>query len=172
MNLRSLLALSLLLVAACANTASAAEYSLNQGVVHFSVPDNWNTLMSKTSGDPQLYAFQVPNPQAAGTLTRVTVSTHALTNDAAFAAFVITQSDKAANLPHYKKLSAYSPSASSMHYSAEQDGETLDYRESFHAKPQLAVQLRCVSPHNNPASSKWKRAYEHACAAIAKQLEH
>lgn len=170
MKLRSPLAIVLLLAAAFATSASAAEYSLNQGTVHFSVPGDWTVMISKTSGDPQLYAFQVPNPHAEGTLTRVTISTHQVANRAAFDTLLNNAKNTAGNMPNYKNEASPSTSPTTLRYSAEQDGEAMRYRQSFHFQPDLAVEIRCVSPRNNPAPASWKRTYARACDAIAAQL--
>lgn len=170
MKLRSSLVFALLLSAAFCATASAAEYSLNKGVVHFSTPNDWSVMIAKTSGDPQLYAFQVPNPHAKDTLTRVAVSTHQVANRAAFDALLNAARNKAGNLPNYHDDAPKGTPSSTLRYSADQDGETMRYRQSFQFQSNMAVEVRCVSPRSNPAPASWKRAYQHACDAIAAQL--
>lgn len=169
MKLRLSLALVTILITA-ASGASAAEYSLNQGAVHFSTPNDWTVMITKTSGDPQLYAFQVPNPHAKDTLTRVAVSTHQVANRAEFDALINAAKNKAGNMPGYQNEATQSTPSSSLYYKAEQDGEAMHFRESYHFQSGLNVEVRCVSPQNNSAPASWTRAYQQACDAIAAQL--
>ncbi|HET6632745.1 MAG TPA: hypothetical protein VFG73_08570 [Rhodanobacteraceae bacterium] len=164
---------ALLSLAAAGSAAAAqplAQYSLNQGKVHFGVPTNWVAMMQKTSGDPQLYAFQVPNAKAPDTLTRVTVSTHQVGDMTAFAAFVKNAMAKAAQMDAYASEATPGGQSTALRFRAEEDGDKLRFREHFYYKSGLAVTLRCVSPAAIPAASSWHRAYVRACDALAAEL--
>jgi hypothetical protein len=48
-----------------ATPAPAADVSMANGSVNFSTPDGWMEIL-ETDGDPEVRAFQVPDPSPTG----------------------------------------------------------------------------------------------------------
>lgn len=149
---------------------SAAEYSLHGDSVHFSVPDDWSAIMQKTEGNPQFYAFQVRNPNAQTTLTRVSVTVNQMADRAAVEAYVQDAVRNAESSKGYKAMDGNKPAAGSLQYSADEDGQRQVYRKDFFQHDNMVVTLLCVRPQDAPAGAAWLHAYEQACARIATDL--
>ncbi|MDE2086534.1 MAG: hypothetical protein KGI63_04775 [Xanthomonadaceae bacterium] len=153
-----------------ATPAPAAEVSMASGNVHFSTPDGWNEIM-ETSGDPEVRAFQVPDPSATGqtALARVTVTVKQVTSINDFRAFESEASSKANLLTGYKAGATADPN--NLSYTAKESGVAFSYRELYWFKGSYAVQLRCARPQQSQAGAAWTAAFDRGCAAIAAQLK-
>jgi hypothetical protein len=161
--------LALLLLATCAS-ATAADYTLADGSVHFSTPDGWRRIM-QTQGDPEMMAFQVPDPSptAQSTLARVTVSSTHVADIAGFQHYVATAMAKARTLPGYHPDQAKSGPTWST-YAAQESGEAQAYVERYYFHNGVAVQLRCVRPAASQAGAAWSAAFDKGCDSIASDL--
>lgn len=158
--------LGLLFAIQCA----AAEYSLHGDSVRFSVPGDWSAIMQKTEGNPQFYAFQVHNPNAPTTLTRVSVTVNQMADRAAVEAYVRDAVRNAESSKGYEAMDGNKPTAGSLRYSADEDGQRQVYRKDFFQHDNTVVTLLCVRPQAAPAGAAWLHAYEQACARIATDL--
>ncbi|HET7358870.1 MAG TPA: hypothetical protein VFJ04_01885 [Rhodanobacteraceae bacterium] len=163
-----LLAASLALVA---TAALATDYTLASGRIRFSTPDSWLRIM-QAQGDPEIMAFQVPDPSptARDTLARVTVSSQRVADIAGFKNVVALGMDKARTLPGYRRDAAHSGSTW-LAYTAEESGVSQTYVEHYYFTEGHAVQLRCVRPTASQAGAEWTAAFDQGCAAIATQLQ-
>lgn len=165
---RKLLALLLLATSA---SAAAADYTLADGKVKFSTPDDWRRIM-QTQGDPEVMAFQVPDPSptAQNTLARVTVSSTHVADIGDFQQYVSTATAKARTLPGYRLDAAHSGATWSS-YAAQESGEAQTYFERYYFHNGVAVQLRCVRPAASQAGAAWTAAFDKGCAAVAADLQ-
>ncbi|MEO7149544.1 MAG: hypothetical protein ABIY40_06390 [Rhodanobacteraceae bacterium] len=160
----------LLTLFAAAPAAHAADYSLDDGVVHFAAPDTWPVLMEKQDGDPQFLAFQVRDPASAGdTLARITVSTQHAADAAAFQQFVNDGIAKAHKLPGYLG-SGQSGADSAMRYTAMENKQKTAYLERYYYRNRVGIQVRCVRP--TAGSSQWSATFDAGCNAIATAVSH
>ncbi|MBN8740163.1 MAG: hypothetical protein BGP24_00420 [Lysobacterales bacterium 69-70] len=171
MSARPISALFALLLAGLSGAASAADYTLNDGVVRFSAPGDWPVIMQMSEGNPQVIAFQVKDPADTGTgeATRVTVTTRKLDDAQAFQAFVNTALEKARQTPGYE--SETGADGSSLRYSGMSQKTRYKYRESYFYRNGVAVQLRCVHPVLAATSPAWIAAYNQGCDQIAASLQ-
>lgn len=158
-------------IAACALCvapllAHAADYSLDDGQVHFSAPDAWTSLMEKHDGDPQFLALQVREPGAApDTLARITVTTQHVSDAQAFQQFVNAGIAKSRHLPDYRADDAH-PVPSGRRYTAQENKQKTAYLEYYYYRNGLAIQVRCIRP--DAAAAQWASTFDAGCSAIAK----
>jgi hypothetical protein len=159
------------LLALCAGTAGAADYSLNQGAISFSAPQDWPVIMQMSEGNPQVIAFQVKDPADTGTgeATRVTVTTRKLDNAQAFQAFVNAGLDKARQTPGYE--SEKGADGGSLRYTGLNAKTRYSFRENYFYRNGIAVQLRCVHPLLKATSPAWVAAFSQGCDQIAASLQ-
>ena len=153
-----------------ASAAPAADVSMAGGSVRFAAPDGWTEIL-ETDGDPEIRAFQVPDPSPTGhtVLARVTVTVHTMPNLQAFAVWVNEATAKAAALPGYQPAKAATPDIAS--YTAHESGVTVSYREMYWYHAGHAIQLRCLRPQQSQAGAAWGAAFDRGCAAIAARLK-
>lgn len=166
-----LLASLFLTFAVVASASAPGEYELNDGSIHFSAPPDWNVIMQKTEGDPQVLAFQVRDPAEAGTeeATRVSVTTRKLDAGAAFQAFVNTALEKARQMSGYEQDPA-NTDPGSLRYFAKNGQTRYNYRENYYFKNGIGVQLRCVHPVLAATTKQWLADFDRGCEQIAKSL--
>ena len=159
------------LVLAFGGQAAAAAYSLAAGSVRFSAPAGWPRIMEKDDGDPQFIAFQVPDPSPTGheVLARVTVTVHTVSDAQAFKTWVDAGLAKARGLPQYQS-GARGTGSSRFTYTAMENKQRLDYRESYYFKGNQGVQLRCVRPLVSLAGPAWTADFDRGCDAVARSL--
>jgi hypothetical protein len=158
------------LCAACAAPliAHAADYSLDDGQVHFSAPDAWTALMEKHDGEPQFVALRINEPGAQpDTLARITVTTQHARDAQAFQQFVNGNVAKARRLTEYHSNDAH-PIPSGRRYTATENKQKTDYTEYYYYRDGIAIQVRCVRPEAAPAS--WAATFDAGCSAIAKAV--
>lgn len=163
--------LALLLTGAAAGAVSAADYSLNDGIVKFSAPDSWPVIMQMTEGSPQVVAFQVKDPADSGTdeATRVSVTTRKLEDAQAFQSFVSSSMEKARQTPGYE--SENGSDGGSLRYSGLNGKTRYKFRESYYFQNSVAVQLRCVRPVLKSTSAAWIASFDQGCDQIAQSLQ-
>lgn len=164
-----LVALSLLVAASA--PAAAKSFVLSAGDVSFDVPDTWPVIMQKRNGDPQFYAFQVPNPDAGNTLTHVTVTTHKLKAVTDFDAYVQQRMHKARKKVGFHQTGDMLASKHSLHYAFDQGTSVQNVRLSIFQHGRIAVVLRCQRPDQLKASSEWLAEYRAQCRKLARQLD-
>ena len=150
--------------------APAAEVSMANGSVQFSPPAGWTEIM-ETSGDPEVRAFEVPDPSPTGqtALARVTVTVQQVTDLADFRAFENEASSKATSLTGYRANATTDPN--NLSYTAQESGVAFSYREIYWFKGSYAIQLRCARPQQSQAGAAWATAFDRGCDAIAAQLK-
>ena len=150
--------------------APAAEVSMANGSVNFSTPDGWTEIL-ETSGDPEVRAFQVPDPSPTGqtALARVTVTVKQVTNLNDFRGFESEASAKATSLTGYKAGATSDPN--NLSYTAQESGVAFNYRELYWFKGNYAIQLRCARPQQSQAGAAWSAAFDRGCGAIAAELK-
>lgn len=165
---KRLTALVLMLLAT--TPALAATYALAGGAVSFNAPDAWPAMMEKTSGDPQFYAFQIRNPQAPDTLSRIVVTTHKLQQAGDFQAFATQELGKAEHSKGFKAINDGSATANSTHFLMDEDGHPQLVRLYVFRKADNAITLRCVRPESAKASNEWLQAYEQGCQTLVNEL--
>lgn len=160
-----------LLFLGAAGTISAADYSLNDGIVKFSAPDTWPVIMQMTEGSPQVVAFQVKDPADSGTddASRVSVTTRKLEDAQAFQAFASSSMEKARQTPGYE--SENNGDSSSLRYSGMNAKTRYKYRESYYYQNGVAVQLRCAHPVLKSTSAAWIASFDQGCEQIAQSLQ-
>ncbi len=148
----------------------AAGYTLGNGEIHFSVPDNWLMIMEQMQGEPQFIAFQVPDASPSGkqVLSRVTVTMRQVTDIAKFRSWVKIQVRKSHRLPGYQ--------ANGKHYShrfvyhALENGVRMQYLELYYFKNGYAVQLRCLRPQHDQSGETWQNTFDRGCQQIARSF--
>ncbi|BFI96669.1 MAG: hypothetical protein RSP_21790 [Rhodanobacter sp.] len=150
--------------------APAAQVSMASGSVSFNTPDGWMDIL-ETNGDPEVRAFEVPDPSPTGqtVLARVTVTVKKVSNLDDFRAY---QNEAAANAT---ALTGYRPGAGSdpnnLSYTAQEAGVASSYRERYWFKGSYAIQLRCVRPQQSQAGAAWTAAFDRGCESLAAQLK-
>lgn len=166
----SFLAAALVAGLFAAASAPAAEVSMAGGSVRFATPNGWMEIL-ETDGDPEIRAFQVPDPSPTGhtLLARVTVTVQQMPSPQGFASWVSEATAKAAALPGYQPAKASSPDSAS--YTARESGITATYREMYWYHAGHAIQLRCLRPQQSQAGSAWSTAFDRGCEAIAARLK-
>jgi hypothetical protein len=149
--------------------ALAADVSMAGGV-RFATPDGWTEILA-TDGDPEIRAFQVPDPSPTGhvVLARVTVTVKQMPNPQAFAAWVSEATAKAAALPGYQPVKASAPDRAS--YVARESGVAAAYREMYWYHAGYAIQLRCLRPQQSQAGAAWIASFDRGCDAVAARLK-
>jgi hypothetical protein len=153
-----------------AGSARAGDVSMAGGSLAFSTPDGWVGIM-ETQGDPEVRVFQVPDPSpsAGTTLARVTVTVKDVAGDDDYRQYVSAAMGKARQLTGYQASGAGGEGAQS--YTAQENGQQLDYSERYWHKGAHAVQLRCVRPAHSQAGAAWQNAFDRGCEAIAARLQ-
>jgi hypothetical protein len=153
-----------------ATPAPATDVSMAHGSVNFSTPDNWMDIMD-TDGNPEVRAFQVPDPSPTGqtVLARVTVTVTQVSSIDQFSSYRSEGASKAAMLQGYKAIDTSSPD--NLSYSAQEAGVASRYRERYWFKGSYAIQLRCVRPQQSQAGATWIAAFDRGCDAIAARLQ-
>ncbi|SRR5579883_90542 len=146
--------------------ARAADYTLDDGVVHFAAPDAWTVLMQKTDGDPQFLALQVPGAAANNSLARITVTTQHAPDAQTYQKFVDDQVAKARRLPGYS--GGDESNLPKRRYTALENKLKNDYVEFYAYHNGLAVQVRCIRPA--AAAPAWTSTFDAGCEAIAKSV--
>ena len=153
-----------------APSAPAATISMANGSVNFSTPDGWMEIM-ETEGDPEVRAFEVPDPSPTGqtVLARVTVTVKQVTNLDDFRAYQSEATAKATSLTGYKAVAAADPG--NLSYTAQEAGVASSYRERYWFKGNYAIQWRCVRPQQSQSGAAWIAAFDRGCEAVAAQLK-
>ncbi|OOG47276.1 hypothetical protein B0E52_04220 [Rhodanobacter sp. C06] len=154
-----------------ATPAPAADVSMANGSVNFSTPDGWLDIM-QTDGDPEVRAFQVPDPSPTGhvLLARVTVTVKQVPDINGFLAWMDQATAAAMALPGYQTV-AKAPEPNSYSYTAREAGVASSYRERYWFKDGHAIQLRCVRPQQSQAGAAWIAAFDRGCDAVAARLQ-
>lgn len=157
----------LLALFAAAPAAVAADYTLSNGAVHFSAPDDWMRIM-QTQGDPEAMVFQVPDPSPTGhqTLARVSVSSKRAADLGAFRQYAQASMQKARTLPGFD-AGKDGGDATTLSYTAEENGVRQHYLERYFFEAGHAVQVRCVRPVATQAGRDWIRAFDAGCEHVA-----
>lgn len=148
----------------------AKDYSLANGSVHFDAPDAWPAIMEKTNGNPQFYAFQIRNPDASGTLTRITVTTRELQSPSDFDAFVQQELARARQSAGFSEAAGALAGEHTLHYHFDEDKHSQIVRLHLIQHGTHAVVLRCQRPRDAKASRQWLADYRKGCADLARQL--
>ncbi|HET8898370.1 MAG TPA: hypothetical protein VFN09_06350 [Rhodanobacteraceae bacterium] len=151
--------------------SAAASHQLDQGRVRFTAPDGWTVIMEKTDGDPQFLVFQVPNPQAPGTLSRIGVRLESVAGATGFSDDVKTALRKAKDGQGYKALPAQPGEYATLRYETAAEGVRQSVRLSFIHHGDRAIELSCIRPLEVTASGRWLADWNRACDELAKQLE-
>jgi len=162
-NTGSLLALFGACALATAPTASAADYSLANGMVKFSAPDAWPMLMEKLDGPRQFVALQVKSPGDANALARITVTTEQVDGVQGFQKFLDDGTARARKLPGYLAADSLGDS-SSLRYTASENHEKNAYTEVYAYRSNLAIQVRCIRPAGAPGD--WRATFDAGCQSI------
>lgn len=163
--LRKLLrALPLALVLA-APAIHAADVAMADGVIHFTVPDNWSLIM-QSSGETETQVFQVPgSSHADATLSRVTITLKKAMDLRAFQTFSGELRSRATNLKDYAPGNPKAPTENV--YSAKEGTTKLDYYERYLFANGYAIQLRCVRPDGD---AKFSATFDKGCTDVANSL--
>lgn len=150
--------------------APAAEVSMAGGSVRFNTPNGWNEIL-ESDGDPEVRAYQVPDPSPTGQvmLARVTVTVKQVPSAQAFQAWVGEAAAKASALPGYQAGKA--ATADDVSYTAREAGIAVSYRELYWFHDGRAIQLRCMRPQQSQAGAAWAAAFDRGCAAVAANLK-
>lgn len=168
MEMRPLFFSALCALCAAPLIAHAADYSLDDGKVHFSAPDAWTPIMEKHDGEPQFLALRIMEPDAPpDTLARITVTTQHANDAQAFQQFVKDNVAKARRLTEYHSNDSH-PIPSGRRYTATENKQKTDYTEYYYYRDGIAIQVRCVRPEPAPAS--WAATFDAGCSAIAKAV--
>jgi hypothetical protein len=168
MNMRPLFFFALCVFGAAPQIAHAADYSLDDGQVHFSAPDAWMPIMEKHDGEPQFIALRVAEPDAPpDTLARITVTTQHADDAHAFQQFVNANVAKARRLTEYRSNDSH-PLPSGRRYTATENKQKKAYTELYYFRDGIAIQVRCVRPDAAPAT--WAATFDAGCSAIAKAV--
>lgn len=168
MKIRSLFLATFCALCAAPMIAHAADYSLDDGQLHFSAPDAWTPIMEKHDGDPQFLALQVQEPGAPpNTLARITVTTQHAGDAQSFQRFVKTNVAKARRLTEYRSNDSQ-PIPSGRRYTATENKQKTSYTEYYYFRDGIAIQVRCVRPE--AAVAQWAATFDAGCSAIAKAV--
>jgi hypothetical protein len=168
MKMRSLFFSTLCALCVGPLAAHAADYSLDDGQVHFSAPDAWTPIMEKHDGEPQFLALRVSEPDASpDTLPRITVTTQHASDAQAFQQFVNSNVAKARRLTEYRSNDSH-PIPSGRRYTATENKQKTDYTEYYYYRNGIAIQVRCVRPE--AAQAQWAATFDAGCSAIAKAV--
>ncbi len=171
MNRFAILFLLSLLAFLVAMPATASEYRLADGKISFDVPASWPSIMHKTSGDPQFYAFHVPNPDDPATLPRITVTTHRMQAVTDFDAYVKEVTDKARHSMGFSNAGNDVIGKHGLHYFFDQGEQRQVVHLSMFQYGLYAIILRCQRPRDAKASKQWLQAWEAGCEQLARQLD-
>ena len=163
----SILLLSLL----CTVNAAAAEYSLFENIVKFSVPTDWTVIMEKKDGNPQFMAFQVHDPAdpESNELTQVTVNAKLMHDSSFFQQQVDAATDKAKQLPGFEVAKAADPNV--FRYYAMNGKTRYEYKETFYLSNHLLLHVRCMRPMLAETTQAWSDAYDKGCADLMQSLK-
>jgi len=159
------------LLATVSFAATAADFNLNGGSVHFTAPSDWPVIMQMTEGNPQVVAFQVKDPAAEGTdeSSRVSVTSRKLDDAVAYQAMVRTASDKAKQQTGYEQ-DKDTGDVGSLRYTATEGKARYHYREHFYFHEGVGISLRCARPMLDKTSKSWVADFEKGCDQIAESL--
>lgn len=156
-------------VLAFAPVAFAADYSLANGDVKFSAPDVWPVLIEKLDGQRQFVALQVKDPDNAGALARITVTVEQVDGLSGFQTFLNTGTARARKLPGYTADTTGMGAASSLRYTASENGMQNSYTETYAYRSNLGIQVRCIRPKN--AASGWSATFDSGCRAVVTAVQ-
>jgi hypothetical protein len=139
--------LALVLFGASAAHAAGADYSLNDGRVHFTVPSTWTAVMEKRGDDPQAIAFDVPDaaPRDGGAIASVTVKTRSLAAPSDFAASVQDEMQRAQDQPGYAADTSMAD-PTRFRYTILRGTLRHAVEDRFVLLGNIAVQVRCQRP--------------------------
>lgn len=162
--------LAFALAALACSPALAADWSMAGGAIHFSTPDGWTRIMS-SSGDPEVMAFQVPEPSPSDSkiLARIVVSVTTADSSIDFKALVSEARERAATQPG-AKIDNQRSSATALYYTDQEGGTTQVTREHFVRLHGHAVELSCIRPGASATSRQWAADFDHGCERILKQI--
>lgn len=158
--------------AAGAFAQGRTDYALNDGQVRFRVPAGWSAVMEKTEGDPQAFAFQVPDEAAQGSedSATVVVKTRRLKAAAAFAGFVQDEHARAESQGGYARDA--SNRNESVHQYFVQRGKTRYLvRDHYFLTGEIAVEVRCQRPLIDATPAAWNTQFDSACDGVAASLK-
>ena len=166
------LPLILLLATGGAFAQAGVDYNLNDGNIHFSVPEGWGAIMEKSDGNPQAIIFHVIDPAAAGTddTASVTVKTRQLKAPADFAAAMENEMLLSKAQTGYE--AALDGSTSGVHHYHVLRGKTrYDIRDRFSLIGTIAVQVRCQRPILEATTHEWISRFDSGCDSVAASLK-
>ncbi len=163
-------AIALFVLLLSSGPALAKNYTLANGRIAFNAPDAWPAIMEKTSGQRQFYAFQIRNPKASGTLTRITVTTLEMQSPTDFDAFVQQQTARARQSAGFSEAAGKLAGEHTLHYHFDEDKHPQVVRLHLIQHGTHAVILRCQRPRDARATRQWLAAYRDGCADLARQL--
>lgn len=165
-----LLLLAVLLLLA-ATAVQATDYTLANGDVHFTAPASWPLVM-QAKGDPEMMAFQVPDPSPTGddTLARITVTSTKAADITGFQQYVAERIGAAHSQPSFQEQADQS-GPTWIHYTAVEGNHPQTYIERYYFKNGHALQLRCIRPTHSKAGAEWTAAFDRGCDAIAAELK-
>jgi hypothetical protein len=162
-----------LLVLLAAGNASAedAQHSLNDGRVHFGAPVAWTTMMEKAEGNPQVIAFDVPDPTAHdnGESASVTVKTRELGAAADFTGSVQEEFERVRAQPGYEADPSARPEAG-LQYFVQRGKTKYLVRESSSLIGTIHVLVRCQRPLIAATPAAWNAAFDADCSRVAQSV--
>lgn len=151
--------------------AQADDVSMASGSVHFSTPASWVGIM-QVDGDPEVRAFQVPDPSPSknDTLARVTVTVKQVASLQDFNDYVSTSVSKAKDMKNYQPVASVTGDQNSFIYSASESGVAYTYLERYWFRSGHAIQLRCARPTSSQAGQGWMASFDKGCNELAVKL--
>lgn len=151
--------------------ATAADYGLNDGRVHFTVPSTWTAVMEKRGDDPQAIAFDVPDAASrdSGAIASVTVKTRSLVAPTDFAAAVGDEMQRAQAQPGYAADTSTTDPAR-FRYTILRGTLRHAVEDRFVLLGNIAVQVRCQRPLSEPAASAGAARFDTECANVFASL--
>lgn len=160
------------LFVAMAFAQASTDHTLNDGKVHFRVPEGWVTVMTKESGNPQAAAFQVPDPAIQGSddTATATVKTREMANAGQFTVIVQDEMSRAKEQPGYKDDPA-SGGGSAHQYFVTRGKTQYLVRDSFLAIGTIAIQVRCQRPVLDASAAAWNAGFDRACDDVVASLK-
>jgi hypothetical protein len=163
----------LFLCASCAiaTPAAAADYSLNDGRVRFTVPSTWTAVMEKRGEDPQAIAFDVPDaaPRDGGAIASVTVKTRSLAAPTDFAASVQDEMQRAQAQPGYAADTSTTDPAR-FRYTILRGTLRHAVEDRFVLLGDIAVQVRCQRPLSDAGAPAGAARFDGECADVFASL--
>lgn len=158
-------------VALTCSAAMAADWTMADGAVRFHTPANWTRIMS-SPGEPQVMAFQVPDPSPTGkqTLARVVVTTAKAPDVASFKAVISRARERAATQPGVE-IDKRRSNDTRLRYSADENGHRQVVEEHFALVHDHAVEVSCIRPAKSRAGAHWAHDFDAGCRAIVNQVK-